>query len=108
MKYIIRKCLILFYKRDVNHCSGKLSKCSGCHYVYYCDRNCQKESWSIHKTECKYLKKILPRILPDAARLMARIIFKLNQGGADEVGYYTETNFRKFKDLMSRMYFPSK
>ncbi|XP_020291945.1 histone-lysine N-methyltransferase SMYD3 isoform X2 [Pseudomyrmex gracilis] len=86
-----------------DHClqSGKLSKCSGCHYVYYCDRYCQKESWSIHKTECKYLKKILPKILPDAARLMARIIFKLNQGGADEVGYYTETSFRKFKDLMS-------
>ncbi|XP_012525626.1 histone-lysine N-methyltransferase SMYD3 isoform X2 [Monomorium pharaonis] len=32
---------------------------------------------------------------------MARIILKLNQGGADEVGYYTEKNFRKFKDLMS-------
>lgn len=35
---------------------------------------------------------------------MARIILKLNQGGADEVGYYTEKNFRKFKDLMSRKY----
>jgi len=47
-------------------------------------------------------------VLPDAARLMARIIIKLaNQGGADEVGYYTEKNFRKFKDLMSREYFSS-
>lgn len=35
---------------------------------------------------------------------MARIIFKLNRGGADEVGYYTEKDFRKFKDLMSRKY----
>lgn len=81
--------------------SGKLLKCSGCLYVYYCDRNCQKESWSIHKAECARLKKVSPKILPDAARLMARIIFKLNQGGADEVGYYTEKDFRKFKDLMS-------
>ncbi|XP_011704687.1 PREDICTED: histone-lysine N-methyltransferase SMYD3 isoform X2 [Wasmannia auropunctata] len=81
--------------------SGKLSKCSGCQYVYYCDRNCQKESWPTHKAECARLKKVLPRVLPDAARLMARIILKLNQGGADEVGYYTENNSRKFKDLMS-------
>ncbi|EFN77865.1 SET and MYND domain-containing protein 3 [Harpegnathos saltator] len=81
--------------------SGKLSKCSGCQYVYYCDRNCQKESWPIHKAECANLKRISPKIIPDAARLMARIIIKLNQGGANEVGYYCETKFRKFKDLMS-------
>ncbi|XP_077274028.1 SET and MYND domain containing, class 3 isoform X1 [Temnothorax americanus] len=86
-----------------DHClrSGKLLKCSGCQYVYYCGRNCQKESWPIHKAECARLKKVSPKVLPDAARLMARIIFKLNQGGADEVGYYTDKNFRKFKDLMS-------
>lgn len=84
--------------------SGKLSKCSGCQYVYYCDRNCQRESWPIHKTECANLKRISPKVVPDAARLMARVIIKLNQGGADEVGYYSETNFRKFKDLMSRKF----
>ncbi|KAL6260690.1 hypothetical protein P5V15_008213 [Pogonomyrmex californicus] len=81
--------------------SGKLSKCSGCQYVYYCDRKCQKESWPIHKAECPRLRKIFPREMPDAARLMARIILKLNQGGVNEMGYYTEKNFRKFKDLMS-------
>ena len=43
----------------------------------------------------------------DDARFIARVIIKLNQGGADEVGYYTETNFRKFEDLMSRKYFPA-
>lgn len=56
----------------------------------------------MHKAECANLKRISPKIVPDAARLMARVIIKLNQGGADEVGYYTETKFRKFKDLMSR------
>nr|XP_012152304.1 PREDICTED: histone-lysine N-methyltransferase SMYD3 isoform X3 [Megachile rotundata] len=35
------------------------------------------------------------------ARLMARIIIKLSQGGDDEVEYYTKTKFRRFKDLMS-------
>ncbi|EZA50042.1 histone-lysine N-methyltransferase SMYD3 isoform X2 [Ooceraea biroi] len=81
--------------------SGKLLKCSSCQYVYYCDRNCQKESWPIHKAECAHLRRVLPKIVPDAARLMARIILRLHRGGADEVGYYTETNSRKFKDLMS-------
>ncbi|XP_067215215.1 histone-lysine N-methyltransferase SMYD3 isoform X2 [Linepithema humile] len=83
--------------------SGKLLKCSSCQYVYYCDRSCQKESWPIHKVECPRLKKVVAqwKIMPDAARLMARIILKLKQGGANEVDYYTETNFRKFKDLMS-------
>ncbi|XP_070171664.1 histone-lysine N-methyltransferase SMYD3 isoform X2 [Polyergus mexicanus] len=81
--------------------SGKLLKCSACQYVYYCDRSCQKESWPIHKVECTHLKKISPKIVPDAARLMARIVLKLKRGGAGEVGYYTEKNFRKFKDLMS-------
>ncbi|XP_012525631.1 histone-lysine N-methyltransferase SMYD3 isoform X2 [Monomorium pharaonis] len=81
---------------------GKLLKCSGCQHVCYCNRNCQKESWSIHKTECVCLKKLPPTLtLPDTARLMARIIIKLKQGGADEMDYYTEKNFRKYKDLMS-------
>lgn len=50
------------------------------------------------------MKKISPKIIPDAARLMARIIIKLHQGGGEEMGYYSETNYRKFKDLMSRKY----
>lgn len=41
-------------------------------------------------------------MVPNVARLMARIIIKLNQGGDEEIGYYNETNYRKFKDLMSR------
>lgn len=55
----------------------RLLKCSGCQYVYYCNRDCQKESWADHKQECSNLRRISPRIVPDAARLLARIIFKL-------------------------------
>ncbi|XP_011163274.2 histone-lysine N-methyltransferase SMYD3 isoform X1 [Solenopsis invicta] len=81
--------------------SGKMLKCSGCSYVHYCNRNCQKESWPIHKVECARLKKIPLDLWLDDARMMARIIIKLNQGGADEVGYYTEKNYKKFEDLVS-------
>lgn len=42
--------------------------------------------------------------MPDAARIMARIILKLNKGGDYEKGYYTDKLFRQFKDLMTRKY----
>lgn len=82
--------------------SGKLLKCSACQCVYYCNRSCQQGAWSIHNTECANLKRVSPKVVPDVARLMARIIIKLNQGGGEEIGYYSDTNYRKFKDLMSR------
>ncbi|XP_025986254.2 histone-lysine N-methyltransferase ASHR1 isoform X2 [Solenopsis invicta] len=77
------------------------SKCRTTHCDNCFKSHCQKESWRIHRAECAGLKKILPQVLPDDARFIARVIIKLNQGGADELGYYTETNFRKFDDLMS-------
>lgn len=97
---------ILSSKQINNRCdncleSGKLLKCSGCHYVQYCNRDCQRDAWNIHKQECINLKRIAPRVIPDAARLMARIIVKLNSGGGEEKGYYSDHSFRKFKDLMS-------
>lgn len=37
--------------------------------------------WECHKSECSNLKKIGPRVVPDAARILARIIFKLKVCG---------------------------
>ncbi|GLG97705.1 Histone-lysine N-methyltransferase SMYD3 [Gryllus bimaculatus] len=86
-----------------NHCfnRAKVLRCSGCQYLYYCSRECQKQAWNEHKYECNYLRKIAPRTVPDAAHLMARIILKLQRGGDQEKDYYSATGFRKFKDLMS-------
>lgn len=81
---------------------GELLKCSACQYVYYCGRVCQREGWSIHKLECQGLKRVAPRILPDAARLLGRLIRKLQKGGDQIRSYYTEGHCRMFKDLMSR------
>lgn len=82
--------------------SGKVLKCSGCQYVYYCNRECQKIAWTNHKAECSCLRLAAGRVVPDAARVMLRIILKLNNGGDAEKSYYTEKFYRKFKDLMSR------
>ena len=61
------------------------------------------QSWIMHKSECNSLKKIGSRIVPDAARILSKIIIKLDSGGDLTKSYYTETSFRRFKDLMSRM-----
>lgn len=63
---------------------------------------CQKDAWSIHKMECRNLRRVTPRIVPDSARLLARLIFILRNGGDQIRSYYTEGSFRMFKDLMSR------
>ncbi|XP_065157906.1 histone-lysine N-methyltransferase SMYD3-like isoform X1 [Atheta coriaria] len=80
---------------------GQLLKCSNCQFVYYCGKGCQREAWSIHKPECVSLRRVAPRVIPDAARLLARLIRKLRKGGDLVKSYYTEGNFRMFKDLMS-------
>lgn len=32
--------------------SHDLKKCAGCHLVSYCNKECQKQHWKIHKKEC--------------------------------------------------------
>lgn len=34
------------------------NKCGVCGVVYYCDRECQKNDWKVHKTMCKTLRSI--------------------------------------------------
>lgn len=82
--------------------SDTLSKCADCRYVFYCDRGCQREAWSMHKPECKCLQNVAPRIVPDCARMLARLIMKLNKGGDHVKGFYTSRHFRRWRDLMTR------
>lgn len=78
-----------------------LLKCSNCKYVYYCGKTCQRQGWIIHKQECKKLGVITPRILPDAARLLFRLIKKLQSGGVMFKSYYTDKDYRMWRDLMT-------
>lgn len=81
---------------------GKVLKCSGCQFVHYCGRECQKDAWNDHKWECSNLKRVSPKVIPDAARMMAKIINKLNKSnGLTYQAYYTANSFRMWKDLMS-------
>jgi len=55
---------------------SQLQKCSRCRQSYYCDVSCQKRAWPQHKQECKYLKKIQPRVPPSIVKLILRMAFK--------------------------------
>ncbi|KAF4520169.1 hypothetical protein B566_EDAN008987 [Ephemera danica] len=81
--------------------SVTLPRCSKCQFVHYCGPNCQRQAWADHASECAGFKKVAPRIVPDAARLMGKIIMKLRRGGDQEKGQISSTKFRVFKDLMS-------
>lgn len=70
-----------------DHCFKKcdgLKRCSQCSYLYFCDRNCQKEAWEIHKIECKLMKEASPLLLPKSLLLLSRILFKIQKFGVHE------------------------
>lgn len=80
----------------------KVLKCSGCQFVHYCGKMCQRDAWSDHKWECANLKRVSPKIIPDAARMLAKIINRIQRSdGATYKAFYSPTSFRMWKDLMS-------
>ncbi|KAK9498342.1 hypothetical protein O3M35_002996 [Rhynocoris fuscipes] len=80
----------------------ELLKCSACHYVKYCDKNCQKSAWNLHRSECNGFSKLpASKEVPNTARILCRLIYKLKKGGDQEKGNYDKNKFRFFKDLMS-------
>ena len=38
----------------------KLQQCTGCKVTYYCNTDCQKKDWSLHKTDCKEKQRLRP------------------------------------------------
>ncbi|XP_055010288.1 histone-lysine N-methyltransferase SMYD3 [Boleophthalmus pectinirostris] len=70
-----------------------LLRCSQCKMAHYCNNTCQKQAWSVHKSECKCLRSILPRIPTDSVRLAARIIFAMcasSKGNSEELYTFEE------------------
>ena len=54
--------------------SEDLQRCSKCKFARYCNRECQKNAWKDHKTECERILSVSPNIPTDLVRLMARIM----------------------------------
>eukprot|EP00092_Neocalanus_flemingeri_P022870 GFUD01024797.1.p1 GENE.GFUD01024797.1~~GFUD01024797.1.p1 ORF type:complete len:425 (+),score=95.45 GFUD01024797.1:73-1347(+) len=75
-----------------------LYRCSRCKLSYYCNMTCQRDGWSDHSKECKYLKKIQPRVPPAIVRLILRTCQK-HKKEPDLNEKLPDGSIRSFKDL---------
>ncbi|XP_018015710.1 uncharacterized protein LOC108672533 isoform X2 [Hyalella azteca] len=82
-----------------------LSPCKKCGFTFYCSAACVQESWdAVHSRECSKLKQYRcgkGELIPSFARLLARILFRLQDGGEKFEEKYCNNRGRKFKDLMN-------
>jgi len=74
----------------------KMSKCSGCNYARYCDRDCQKKAWKEHKCECKAVRCVHPGLPSDKTKMVAQMLWKKLRGEK-------ETGLVKIKDLSTHV-----
>lgn len=80
--------------------SNNLKKCSKCGVLKYCGVTCQREDWSIHKEECRYLQHVAPKIPLDSVMLMLRLIIKHQKndfGNSDVSDVMWNRSFKDFK-----------
>jgi len=75
-----------------------LYRCSKCKLSYYCNITCQSKAWPEHSKECKYLKKIQPRVPPAIVRLILRTCLK-HKKLPDLSENLPDGSVRSFKDL---------
>ncbi|RJE20264.1 hypothetical protein PHISCL_07397 [Aspergillus sclerotialis] len=55
----------------------ELKACTGCRVVRYCDKTCQSKDWrTAHSLECAIFQKLKPRILPNNARAVLRMVLR--------------------------------
>jgi len=74
--HILNVCCMCVYSTENGEVKS-LSRCGGCRFVFYCDRDCQKKGWDDgHKWECKGFKAT-GNIPGPFTRLLLRIIVKL-------------------------------
>lgn len=90
----------------------KLHKCANCEFVHYCNKDCQRLAWKIHRSECKRLKQVdllfidlvqNTQVFPNLpltevlflSKAVDKVVFIEEHG--DKFGWQVE---RKFSDLM--------
>ncbi|CAD5226138.1 unnamed protein product [Bursaphelenchus xylophilus] len=88
----------LFNQKVDSYCSeclkepelqGKLFQCSGCNFVKYCSKECQKMGWTLHKSECKRLQKVFPNLPLSDVLFLSKVIDRKDhiEKHGDKYGY---------------------
>ncbi|KAG0726672.1 Histone-lysine N-methyltransferase SMYD3 [Chionoecetes opilio] len=78
-----------------------LHPCGECWVVWYCSKECRQASHAWHRHECFLLKRRKNNLPNSFVRLLARVIFKLREGGDRHVERYCAKGARRFRDLMN-------
>ena len=101
---------------DMKGDDNSTMRCSGCKFVYYCQKSCQKSAWrqNHHRKECPVFAKMSSEFekspmkpvlkmsdLDNFIFHVVRIIVKLNNGGSEEFEILPDGRKRTFHDLMS-------
>ena len=98
-------------------CSGKtdtkLQKCSRCNIAHYCSRQCQKNDWPGHMTDCGILQVWSPDIIKlcrrpgnsDATTIEEALVQKRKSEMFDHAKNYKKTDFMlRKRDLCLKMF----
>ncbi|CAF0992364.1 unnamed protein product [Brachionus calyciflorus] len=101
-------CLIFEKKRILcDYCfleSSKLYQCSKCKFMHYCNANCQRSDWQIHKHECDKFTQFTNNLdlkkefQNDIVRLYLRILIKSKIN--DQSNISDEYGLKTFVTLM--------
>ncbi|ELU10312.1 hypothetical protein CAPTEDRAFT_158133 [Capitella teleta] len=78
----------------------QIPRCSSCKVVRFCNRKCQSSAWSVHKKECRSLKRVAPKIPTDSVRLIFRLLIKL-ESDIEDVEVFGKK--RNWADLISHV-----
>ncbi|CAD5218731.1 unnamed protein product [Bursaphelenchus okinawaensis] len=93
---------------------GKLFQCTGCNFVKYCSKECQKMGWRLHKMECKRLQKSFPNLPLSDVLFLSKVLDRkeLIEKNGDKYGYEMarplsslighENDVRKDKERMEK------
>ena len=82
-----------------NNENNRLMRCSGCKFMHYCGKECQRIDWSVHKHECVKFRLLIRNINysmvidDDLVRILIRVLImknndisNRNEMSADEIG----------------------
>ncbi|KAF8385791.1 hypothetical protein PRIPAC_74933 [Pristionchus pacificus] len=95
--YLRDICSYCFHRAPPEH---PLKRCTQCQLVHYCNKDCQRNDFAIHKLECSFIVNSKPQIPQSKPRLLGRLLIRKYKGDSTSVKAF---NGRCFDDLMDHV-----